>query len=167
MSGSNIGVVRYRLNEASAVAKNGGILYQSESGDTLKGVRELIEKLKDGELEGIVLDKYTYLYIYRTFKSNHTVDVGDIETFFLHETVQREMEERNEGFTMSYGLLVTQRDHYNFIKRFVRDSRMHLETCKSLGINEITKREKVDHDHGIFSPNPRGLFWPSLICTGR
>ena len=167
MSGSRIGVVKYRLYDASVVAKHGGILYESKTADTTHGVRELLVKLKQGEIDGLLLDKYTYLYMYRMFKSNRSnPDEHSIQAFFLHETVQRDVHaERSDGPMMSYGFLVTRHDHYKFFKKFVNDNKLHLETCKSLGINGITMKQNEHHAHGIFTPSPRGLFWPALICT--
>ena len=168
MRGSLIGVVKYRLYDASVVAKQGGILYESTTADTVLGARELLEKLKQGEIDGLLLDKHTYLYMYRIFKLNGSnIEKHSIESFFLHETLQRDVHvERSDGPMMSYGFIVTRHHHYKFLKKFVSDNKLHLETCKSLGINGITMKQSEHHSHGIFTPNPRGLFWPALICTG-
>ena len=62
MSGRRVGVLKYRDYDASLVVREGGIIKETNSWNFYSDVLSLIRMLRDGEVDGFVIDKYTLTY---------------------------------------------------------------------------------------------------------
>ena len=153
ISGSTVGVLKYREYDASLVVRKGGIIKESVEACTFHAdLLELIGMLSRGEVDGILLDKYTMIYArgYLQWKKtnldphvgNHDQTQGepyskrqaDIE-YFLHNT---EYSIQNyEGDRMSYGVLVKNSQDYEYLDGAVRDNRLFTETATESEINRL------------------------------
>ena len=61
MEGSNVGMMKNRIYDANMIAANGGVRKPSHwCKEEVTSIFELLEKLKNGENDGFLLDRYTY-----------------------------------------------------------------------------------------------------------
>lgn len=161
MNGKYIGGIRYRLYEATYVADNGGILIDVESPTISDGIHDLIEMLKNENIDGFILDKYALLIFHREMQE---VDLYSEDVTFL-KTKTRRAEILHTDKRYSYGILVKSTEDYVFLGDFVRDNRIVLNTCNQLLINKFGKMEMPDDE-----PSPllsismsNKLFWTTFI----
>ena len=59
---------RYRLHDIALVAQHGGILHQGSIDHTLTGIDELIDMLKNGTIDGFLLDRNSFYYFSKRTK---------------------------------------------------------------------------------------------------
>ena len=160
MLGSKVGAIRHRLYEAIVTAKHGGILIDIQPMNVPDGVRDLIIMLKNKEINGFVLDRYTLLLLYRHFEN---IDIyKDVIEFLKTRTIQTEMSYMRDEF--SYGILVKDKEDYTFLSEFVMGNRDVLNTCNDLLINKYSSEVRVEPiKNPLFSTSGK-VFLPTVIA---
>ena len=162
MHGKTIGVLKYRTFDAYFVAKHGGRIKETKGLSEDENIREIKKMLSSGSVDGIFMDKYTYMHAYAKLKnSNPSSPAGE---FFLKETYRTKV--TFEGETMAYGILVREEEDYNFFEEYIWNNQIVYETCALLHLNEEDGRAEDVHD--IFSTEDKdGLFFGFLyVCVG-
>lgn len=135
MNGKNIGTLRHRTYEAQLVSQYGGMLHEIEFTDAEKGLRVLIQKLQNEEIDGFLLERLVYMsYLYDT--RNNTDKLSDEMKFLKKNTLRRELPHRGSQF--SYGILVKHMEDFNFLFDYISDNRIVLNTCNDLFLNNIS-----------------------------
>ena len=117
IDGKNIGVLRYRDYDTYVVSVYGGnIVHNTDAEDFVSDIIGLINKLKNDEINGFLLDKYTLWFVTEMRTAFMT---PEMQYFFTQETLFTEQEAISES--LSYGLLIRNTDDYNYFKDFVHD----------------------------------------------
>ena len=73
ISGRRVGILKYRDYDASLVIREGGVIKESNSWNFYSDVLSLIRMLREGEVDGFVIDKYTLAFTkeYLRWKKKH------------------------------------------------------------------------------------------------
>lgn len=180
MSGANIGALKYRDYDASLIVKRGGILWETKNTNNFHSdILELVRMLRDGEIHGFVLDKYTLAYArdYFFWKMKGLMDPflatqqypqgepysersEDIK-FFLNNTFKTAKSYDGEKF--SYGALVKDPLVYQYFRNAVRDNRLSLDTNLGSAMNQIfTKPDDI----GLFNASGTIFLDTALALCG-
>ena len=159
MAGSKVGALRHRLYEAVLIAKHGGILIDLEPKNTADGIHNMITMLKNKEIDGFVLDRYTLLVVYRHFEGS--LNYKDDVDFLKFKTIQTEVSYTKDQFF--YGFLVKNLDDYEFLADFVTDNRDVINTCNGLLINNFTSSAHDGHVTNPLFSTSGDFFWPAFI----
>ena len=61
-SGARVGVLKYRDSDAAHVVHEGGTLVETDGWNFYSDVLSLMKKLRNGDVDGLLLDKYTLMY---------------------------------------------------------------------------------------------------------
>lgn len=166
MVGKTIGVMKDRLDDYALVATHGGAIYESNGKGLYPDFMDLVDKVKGNRIKGISISKYVYPMLMGFFLSvNETSKYFEYAKYFLNDTLITELEYL--GPKLSFGILVKEKEVYEFLNGFVMDNRLTLETCSNIAFNvlrtSINKNSDSDHSN-LFSPNS-GLLTPALIIT--
>lgn len=146
ISGSRVGVLKFREYDASIVAKEGGAVLESKGFDFESDLLELITMLKNKQVDGIVLDKYTLRLSTGMLQNETKFPNNDVVKFFLDGTARTK---KFTGKEFSYGILVKNSDDYEYFRNAITDNRLPLETSIALAYNKKPGKEPNDL---LFSP---------------
>ena len=138
--------------------------------DTVTGVLQLVAKLKSKEIDGFAIDRYVMLMLYRHLEQTHT----NIVHFLKTKTVRTELS--YGGVPLSYGVLVREKEDYDFLVGFVEDNKNVLNTCNKLLISNLKcEAHESEESASIFLVSGT-VYWPTfgtlsgtislLICFG-
>jgi len=170
ISGAKVGALRHRVYDALFIANHGGILIDINAGNSSNlGVHHLIKKLKNKEIDGFVVDRYTLFMLFGFAKRLDTYK-RDAD-FIKEETLQTEISYTGEK--LSYGALVKTADDYEFLSDFVTDNTNVMTTCNNLMVNNFSNYEIKNSMHRmdnlLFSESGE-IFWSIFIsvsaCVG-
>ena len=165
MHGKNVGVLRYRTFDASFVAKHGGMITETQGLTETDNIIDLTRLLLLKKVNGIFLDKFTYMHtvaLFRKMIKNKNADHVNVARFFLDDTYN--VKWNFEGERMAYGVLVREEDDYQYFNEFVKHNQGVYETCALLQLNEMD--EPSEHDHDIFSTDGDVFFEFLYGCIG-
>ena len=145
MKGKTIGLIRHRTYEAAVIATHGGIMKETTITDVNQSIFELIKWLKNGKVNGFLLDKYTYGYAVDVVRGT----LGDKQykenaSIFFNQTVRTK--KTYEGEKLSYGILVKHEEDNIFFRDSVVDNNIIFETIFALKWNEHETEEKVNNN---------------------
>ena len=144
------------LHEYTSTHHSGGILENVNTTDTVEGIHQLIEKLKDKKIDGFAIDRYVMLMLYRHLQQTHP----GIVQFLKTATVRTELE--YGGAPLSYGVLVKDREDYDFLVGFVEDNKNVLNTCNKLLISNLTSdAHEASVTRSIFLVS-EVVYWPTF-----
>ena len=154
--GAKVGVLPHRLYDAIVIAKEGGIVENVSSNDTIDGIYELVDKLKNKDIHGFAIDRYVLLMVYKYFQEKDPEFVKFLKTKTIHTELGY------TGETLAYGFLVRDKLDYDFLADFVQDNRNVLNTCNTLLINDLSIEANEDRSsRSLFTSG--GAFWPSFV----
>ena len=159
MAGIKIGILNGRIYDASVVLKKGGYVDMAENGSVMESIFELIEKLRNKNISGILIDKHAYTKAHGYFTNN--TENTTIAKFFKHQTYHTVID--RGGVVYSYGILVKEKEDYDYFNQFVVDNHLNLQICKELQMHQLPD-EGPSKMHDIFSPDA-GLFKISIKIT--
>ena len=171
LSGAVIGALKYRKYDSSVVVQKGGNIRLSDATDFTSDVDALIKMLQRREVDGIVLDKYTLVYVtgyLRWRKDNPSPGTRKADEeerrlsidYFL-ETAKHTLKHfqavnEDSNNKLSYGVLVKKIEDYNFFKNAMQDNRLFIEILTASAMNEVfPKKEQL-----------RGPLHNLIDCTG-
>ena len=100
----------------------------------------LVNKLRKGQLDGILLDKRTLAYAEEYLQNNTDYfpeSVLDDVKFMLKKTIRTE--KQYDGEKLAYGVLVRGDDDYTFFHDAFVDNRVSLATEVERGTTETTQ----------------------------
>ena len=121
--------------------------------------------LKSGEIDGFVLDRYTFVLYYRNCKSDGVEDLGkemkDNLEFLETETIRTE--KFYKGKDVSYGFLIKNIEDYKYFADFVLDNQNAISTCQLLYINKCSGNHDVFRIKNALFAISDGYFWPSFL----
>ena len=162
MQGANVGGLHQRVFEAALVAKHGGIFNQTDNVEFKEGVMELIKRLKNQEIDGFVLDKYSYMFACYIIESSDltSTEYEGYDDYFFTKTRRTE---KKTSEKLSYGILVTNVSDFEFFRPYMMDNRHFLSTCDTLALNFMSKERKVSGE-GLFSASSH-YFKMSLLLV--
>lgn len=153
ISGSKVGVLKGRNYDALIVTNHGGLLYFSEGADFELSVYELITKLRNKTIDGLLLDRYTLWSVISNFEHDAGSQGKEKEEIkeFMQDTLKTTLEYEYE--VLAYGFLVKEKEDYDFFRDVVRGNRFNLQFTLGLGWN--TRQAGYFHDHspGLFEPD--------------
>ena len=161
LAGARVGALRHRTYDAALIAGHGGILVDVEPINKTYGVTKLIHMLQGKEIDGFVLDRYSFVLFYH-YLSNLTGHEDDI-SFIKKETIRTE--KTYMGDRLAYGILVRNMDDYQYLADFVKDNREVFNTCNLLYINNMSGSVKFKTIKNALFATSGGFFWPSFIIV--
>ena len=179
MEGSNIGALKFRDYDASLIVKQGGIVKESKSAWNFNSdMFMLISMLRNEDINGIIIDKYTLAYITEYFawkKGNidnylksekhpmgekYTEREDDI-IFFKNYTFKTQ--KSYDGDKLCYGTLVKDKEVYNYFRAAIQDNRLPLDTSVGSELNKIfPKTEKIE----LFTSHGEHFLNTTLVLLG-
>ena len=168
MFGKTIGVLKYRVFDASFVAKLGGSIREtsgkSEVEDAFELKRMISQRGSEGpEVSGIFVDKYTYMFLLSVARfanrlNNTFNDIKSTARFFLQKTYKKK--QSFEGDRMSYGIVVRDEEDFRFFSDFFRHNLVVHETCAQLELNEMDEYTTQQQKDMFMGGAPR--YYPIL-----
>ena len=161
IGGKKIGWLKHRLYEAAIIAQHGGTIHVVEDDNFFSGIKKLLQLLKNGTVQGIVLDTYAFnTFKFHTSNPSDKLHDKDISRIIYNKT--KHIEVTNKGEKLSFGVLVRHSvDNYYFRKYFT-DNQLQMEACIGFQLNLIIENETTNDD--LFSTDA-GLFWPFFAAT--
>ena len=176
MVGAKIGTMRNRIYDAHLVVQHGGNLqankyeYRSDKWVAF----ELMHKLVTQQIDGIFMGRYTYwrtrgrfnLYLQNEtkltekeenfIKMNKSVELQEKDylkkmlRFFLNDTTHTDIP--HSGEKVFYGILVQNREHYEFFKDAIINNRMAFRMAMAMLLyaNNTVKTETYSDVHYLF-----------------
>lgn len=156
MRGSLVGVLKFRDFDGSLVVKEGGIIKESSSWNFFSDILMLIRMLKNGKIDGVLLDKYTLAYTneYLDWKKSNvdyflsenksngeTYEEKKDDIHFFHYFTHRTLKV-HDGEKLTYGVLVKNMEDYVFFRDAIRDNRLPMETAVGSTMNNLFKKYK-------------------------
>ena len=163
LNGKLVGGMKHHIQDAIIVAQHGGIMHDITVDDDVEGVMELMKQLKEGTVQGLVVNRLTYQRFYQAI----TLKGGRYE--YMAQTVKdihmvrHELEYRGEKVVS--GMLVKRRDDYEFFRRYFDNNWLHIEACNSFDLNYKDVRiesTEPSHFEGLFYP----FFYGTVIILG-
>ena len=156
MSGSKVGALQFRDYDQSLIVNHGGIVKQTSAWNFYSDVLMLVRMLRNEEIHGFVLDKYTLAYTMQYFdwkKNNVDFHVvknksrgetyderkDDIDFFNFHTYRSFKSYDKEK---LSYGILVKNFEDYRYFGDAITDNRITLETSIGSEMNEQFPRAK-------------------------
>lgn len=167
VQGARVAALRHRTYDALHIATRGGILIDVKKENDIAGIFAMIRKLRTKEIDGFVLDRYTFITFSRYVDSIYYDDPdpeGRADIKFL-QTKTIQTEEIYEGEKLSYGVLVNHLEDYIYFADFIRDNWEVLNTCDGLNINSLSWKVNIERDYTALFDTSAGFFWPSLITS--
>lgn len=150
MAGKKVGVMHYRDYEAFVVAQNGGKVYRSES--LYRGeldFTELVKMMINDSIDGIAIEYEAFFHI------ESTLDNEELTSFLLTKTTTTE--KTYIGENLSYGILVQDKDVYNYFKEYVAEALVRNQYYFSTENNE-QKEEYGKKNKKLFGQGNSILF---------
>ena len=120
MAGKKVGTLRFRDLDNYGVTSRGGYYVRNEYATDFKSdIKGLLTMLRKDAIDGLLLDVWTLWSLTKVFQDSPWVlDLTDEErTFFLNETLRTRKEFENK----SYGILIRNKDDYDYFKDFILD----------------------------------------------
>ena len=166
MKGSMVGSLQYRDYEQLIIAKNGGVLVETEGIDFYSDLILLIEKLQKKEIDGFLLDKYTLHFSTLMLDFTHSSPskfrnqtsypiskevLDEMIDYFTNNTVRTEMSFGTEN--LSYGILVKNTADYEYFRHVITDNRLRNKIDYDLNWNRIKRQ---------FAKNKKDLFYSAV-----
>ena len=146
MMNQRVGVIKGRVFDTFVVSQGGGIVCFNENVDNFHAdVFELLLKLEQGDIDGVMLDSYTLKYVtYRMIlhRNNSVVRWDRVSGFFLHHTLRAE--KTYEGQKLTYGMLIKELDDFEYFKDIIAESRLNIELTWNYHMNRL---EEMHHGH--------------------
>ena len=130
VKGVKVGVLENRIFESYIIAQHGGILQEMEFNNTVQGIFDLIEELKNKRIGGFLVTRPTYYYYSRVIVEEPkyaTKAPSDVE---LKKT---ELHFREEHLVA--GILVKQHDDYSFFKTYFESNWASIQACQHYNLN--------------------------------
>ena len=128
VEGKKVGALLHRAYDAYWVSKKGGVIVYNDERDVNSfedDVAGLIEKLRREEIDGFVLDVYT-MYVVTIlaplYLSPQNIDFFDLHTLRTEKTFDA---------GLSYGMLVRDKEDYDYFKDYAFDTQLRLEMMYS------------------------------------
>ena len=123
MDGKKVGTLRFRDYDSYVVSKSGGqCVYYNGSYDFKSDVRGLLNKLRNDEIDGLLLDKYTLWFVCTMQRYDMMSFTKEEAHFFIHDTLRTEQEVKGDSY--SYGLLIRNVEDYNYYKDFIHEKQL-------------------------------------------
>lgn len=177
MTGSKVGVLRYRDYDASLVVKHGGIVAEAPSWNFYSDILLLIGMLRREEINGFVIDKYTLAYtidyfawketnsdslitMNRTNTEDYSVRKDDID--FFRNYTDRTLKEY-KGDELAYGALIRDTDVYQYFRDAIRDNRLPFDTYIGSNMNQLFPRKTYTN---IFSASSEYFLDSVFVLAG-
>lgn len=136
--GSKVGVLQDRLYDALVVNEYGGIVDISEAADFDLAIYELVTKLHNKTVDGILLDGYTLWSIIEAFNEDFNEDFNGNRSmshedrkrkeeiqFHMQDTLKTSVSYNNE--VLAYGILVRNEEDYDYFRDVIRGNRFNLQ----------------------------------------
>ena len=138
MRNADVGVLKYRAYDASLIALQGGNVIETNGWNFCSDINQLMEKLRNKKVDGILLDKYTFWLVSKWFwfmKENDDYSSlmycmgirkdnelkANIE-FFLHYTIRTK--KTYDGERLSYGIPLKDEDVYEYFRDAIIDNHL-------------------------------------------
>lgn len=163
MEGATVAALRHRIYDASLIANKGGILVDVYEKSDTEGIVRMVQMLKNKKIDGFILDRYAFIVFTRHY-SKHLTNGTNKELregieFLLLKCIFTEKINQEK---LSYGILVTYKEDYDYFADFVLDNPEAINTCNGLMINNY----KLDLNHSdiinpLFSTSGK-IFWPTF-----
>ena len=153
MAGKKIGILKGRMYEASIVLNKGGYVAVTENASIESGMHELVEKIHNKEIDGYVIDKFTYAATYEMFNQSAEGDGHSMKEhadYFLRNLYKTDIPKSDMRLT--YGMLIKDEDDYDYFREYIVDNRHNLMTCKELQLH-LHFYGKSMTSYNIFQPN--------------
>ena len=140
MTGERVGVLKSRVYDEILVAKNGGevihvddILGDDNEREEEDEFKQLIGALRQDQLDGILVDKYTYWDMVDILNSTKWNEID----YVLDQTMTTEVPQSGEK--LSYGILVKSEKQYQLFKPVVESNKMLFQKAVVLHVNKIRR----------------------------
>ena len=159
IKGNNVGALLYRDYDAHLIARHGGNIIRNDEDypDVLDDILQLILKLKRHEIDGFILDKWTFEYY--TYVLSEEADIPEMKdaiNFFLKETIH--VEKRYDGEKLRYGILVKHTDDYEYFKDFVNHNRYQSSTINAIEWRRYMNERNRSISGKFYTKNKSVLF---------
>lgn len=170
---AKVGVLKYRINDAALVAQHDGSIFESESTNFYDDVVQLIAELREKEIDGILIDKLTYVSVVNDlFKGWMKNDYADITEnyraytknnvdYFMQSTITTQ--KKYFGERLAYGILVKDEEVYEYFRDAIVDNQLTFETNLTL---DVARLLRDSHNVDLFSPMSEDFqIVFSVMCT--
>ena len=172
MTGSYVGALKFRDYDASLIVKHGGVVKESTAWNFYSDVLMLIRMLRNNEIHGFILDKYTLAYatgyfewkktsvdylISKNQSKGESYDVRRADIEYFNKNTYRTLKEY-DGEKLSYGILVRNIEDYDYFRHAILDNRLSLQTSVGSEMNEQFPRVM---DTDLFSSS--GIYYKETV----
>lgn len=152
MTGKQVGILKNRLHDAVMVAQHEGIAHQIDFNDTVHGIRDLLEHLREKTFDGILISRSTYFYFYRTIietdKYKHLPkEIEDINLIRVKKSFKDNQ--------LAVGMLVKNKSDFEYFKKYYQSNWFQIQSCYLYSMNYKDKKfdvAKFDSLEGLFYP---------------
>lgn len=158
MLNQNVANVRHHLYERILIANQGGSVVDVDAHNMSDGIHKMIDLMHKHEVDGFVLDRYALVLLY-TFFTNHPVYAHDVNYMRKH-TVLADITKTTKGYT--YGALIKDVSHYEFLVDFVRSNREVIDSCNRLFLNVYSRKVRVERKREPLFSTSGDLFLPTF-----
>ena len=164
LDGARVGALRHRTHDGSIIAKRGGMLFDVKEKDDLSSIYKMIGMLRRKEIDGFVIDRYTFITFHNFIDSVNLTTALEEHKMNIHfirtKTIQTEKISDNEPH--AYGMLVRDIEDYAYFIDFMMDNWEALNTCNALSINRFAGEHKIERHYTALFDISSGFFWPSF-----
>ena len=160
MRGYKVGVLQGHTHDTMLVAHHGGVIVPV-NGNITSGVKNLVEMMRAGSIDGFVFDKYEMLLVVQNFAQNPRMKPQ--LDHLREETILTEMERIQD---LNYGILVKDEEDYEFFSEFLTSNRDVINSCTTMFINAYSRNVSMHHERESIFSIEGDVFWPSFLsCT--
>ena len=169
MDGAKVGSLMYRDYDAYMITKRGGNVVKYAAPDVYREFYRLIERFYLGDIDGVLIDKYTLSYATK-FISNIRGKMGQNKAleYFTTNTV---LTEKKDEENMSFGVLIKDIEVYKYFRDGIKENWLYYETLFAEYVNNITEDEKnrrariKDFTAPLFSPSDPYVYYAMATFT--
>lgn len=161
--GARVGALRHRVYDACLIAEKGGILIDSHAKNDEEGIFKLIQLLQARKIDGFILDRYTYIIFMGSSRNLKSKDSKiKLAIDYINERTIK-TEQKIESKKLSFGMLVKNKEDFEYFAEFARDNREVINACTGLMINMNSAYIKVTRSQNILFS--KEYFWPSFAVV--
>jgi hypothetical protein len=163
MDGAKVGTLKHRPYNDFMITKHGGRVRTYSASDVYSEFYELAKSFYLGEIDGILMDKYTLSYATKYISNmSRRMRQNKIPKYFTTNTV---LTEKNDDESMSFGILVKDGEVYKYFENSIRDNWLYYEKMFSMYVNNISEDEQrrrlfiKDFTAPLFSPSDPFVYY--------
>lgn len=145
MKDARVGVLQHRVLDSAVVAKQGGLIVQTNMTSFYVDLVMLVQLLKENKIDGLVLDLLTYnalmFTIYPMLQQNNFIDFGPLQNkakenfaYLLEETFWSQ--KPNLGEEYYYGFAIKDKEIYDYFSNAFNDNFINFNTWITLRVNQ-------------------------------